>query len=100
MGHVLNQLILNTQYSASRIGGDEFVLLLPNADETSLHSCLNSLQELMHVDNQFHSSHPISLSIGHACSLKDERVEDTMKRADAVMYQKKNAYYAMLNAKC
>ncbi len=97
MGQMLNQLILNTQYSASRIGGDEFVLLLPNADETSLQSCLSSLQELLHVDNQFYSNHPISLSIGHASSLKDERIEDTMKRADAVMYQKKKDYYANLN---
>ncbi len=32
-GELLNQLVQNTQYSACRIGGDEFVILLPGADE-------------------------------------------------------------------
>ncbi|RKG34687.1 sensor domain-containing diguanylate cyclase [Acinetobacter tianfuensis] len=94
MGHVLEQLIKNTQYSASRIGGYEFVILLPNADLTSLNNCLHSLNELMLIDNQFHAAHPISLSIGHACSQPNERLEDTLKRADAVMYHQKRAYYA------
>ncbi len=96
MGSVLNQLISNTQYSASRIGGDEFVLLLPNADETSLQSCLSSLYELIDVDNQYHSSHPISMSVGCACSFGSERIEDTLKRADAEMYRQKKQYYAAI----
>ncbi|OTG90994.1 sensor domain-containing diguanylate cyclase [Acinetobacter sp. ANC 3813] len=94
IGNVLTQLIQNTQYSASRIGGDEFVVLLPNADESSLLNSLKSLQELLHIDNQYHSLHPISLSIGSACSLPNERIEDLLKRADGLMYEKKKAYYA------
>jgi len=35
-GELLNQLVQNTQYSACRIGGDEFVILLPGADEISV----------------------------------------------------------------
>lgn len=42
-GELLNQLIQNTQYSACRIGGDEFVILLPGADEIALHNCLAAL---------------------------------------------------------
>ena len=94
IGNLLNQLIQHTQYSASRIGGDEFVVLLPNADEASLQTSLNSLQELMHVDNQYHSLHPISLSIGSASTLPNERIEDLLKRADALMYEQKKKYYA------
>lgn len=94
IGSVLIQLIQNTQYTASRIGGDEFVVLLPNADESSLYNCLNSLHELMHVDNQYHSAHPISLSLGCASSELDERIEDTLKRADAQMYLQKKSYYS------
>jgi len=52
MGNVLTQLIQNTQYTASRIGGDEFVVLLPNADEASLQSSLRSLHELMLIDKR------------------------------------------------
>ncbi len=35
-GELLNQLVQNTQYSACRIGGDEFVVLLPGADEIAV----------------------------------------------------------------
>lgn len=96
MGNVLNQLIQNTQYTASRIGGDEFVVLLPNADEPSLKNCLDSLHELMYIDNQYNSTIPISLSLGHASSTLGERIEDTLKRADAAMYLQKKAYYMRL----
>lgn len=96
MGNVLNQLIQNTQYTASRIGGDEFVVLLPNADEPSLQNCLDSLHELMYIDNQYNSTIPISLSLGHASSTLGERIEDTLKRADAAMYLQKKAYYMRL----
>lgn len=97
MGNVLTQLIQNTQYTASRIGGDEFVVLLPNADEASLQSSLRSLHELMLIDNQYHSIHPISLSVGHASSRPNERIEDTLRRADKHMYMQKKQYYARLN---
>ena len=48
----------------------------------------------MHVDNQYHSLHPISLSIGSASTLPNERIEDLLKRADALMYEQKKKYYA------
>ncbi|UNW05217.1 sensor domain-containing diguanylate cyclase [Acinetobacter indicus] len=35
-GELLNQLVQNTQYNACRIGGDEFVILLPGADEIAV----------------------------------------------------------------
>ncbi|WP_151707079.1 GGDEF domain-containing protein [Acinetobacter sp. TUM15064] len=94
VGSILNQLIQNTLYSASRIGGDELVILMSGADEAALHNCLHSLHELIHVDNQFYSSQPISLSIGSATVRENERIEDMLKRADQLMYQQKNQYYA------
>ena len=93
IGNILNQLIQHTPYSASRIGGDEFVVLLPGADEAALQNCLQSLQELLSVDNQFYANQPISLSIGHATNLPHERIEDMLKRADLDMYQQKKNYY-------
>ena len=93
MGNILNQLIHQTLYSASRIGGDEFVVLLPGADESALHNCLQTLQELLLVDNQFYSSQKISLSIGHTTHQAGEHMEDMLKRADLLMYEQKRAYY-------
>ena len=67
---------------------------MSGADEAALHNCLHSLHELIHVDNQFYSSQPISLSIGSATVRENERIEDMLKRADQLMYQQKNQYYA------
>ena len=88
------KLIENTQYSASRIGGDEFVVLLPAADEAALNHCIESLHELLMVDNQFNNHQPISVSVGTATSQPNERVEDMLKRADTAMYEHKKTYYA------
>jgi len=93
MGNILNQLVQQTLYSACRIGGDEFVVLLPGVDEAALQNCLQSLQELLFVDNQFYSHQPLSLSTGYATNKDGERMEDMLKRADMIMYQEKRDYY-------
>ena len=93
MGNILNQLVQQTLYSACRIGGDEFVVLLPGADEAALQNCLQSLQELLFVDNQFYSHQPLSLSTGYATNKDGERMEDMLKRADMIMYKEKRDYY-------
>ncbi len=93
MGNVLTQLVQQTLYSACRIGGDEFVVLLPGADEAALQNCLQSLQELLFVDNQFYSLQPLNLSTGYATNKDGERMEDMLKRADLAMYQDKRNYY-------
>ncbi len=82
MGNILTQLVQQTLYSACRIGGDEFVVLLPGADEAALQNCLQSLQELLFVDNQFYSLQPLNLSTGYATNKDGERMEDMLKRAD------------------
>lgn len=69
------------------------MVLLPRADEAALQNCLHSLQELLHVDNQFYASQPISLSIGHATVREHERIEDMLKCADQMMYLHKEQYY-------
>jgi len=97
IGNVLNQLVQQTPYSACRIGGDEFVVLLPGADEAALQNCLQSLEELLLVDNQFYSSQPILLSIGSATNQDGESMEDMLKRADMTMYQNKRNYYLTNN---
>ncbi|VCX09393.1 putative diguanylate cyclase YfiN [Acinetobacter baumannii] len=89
VGNILNQAIMNTAYTASRIGGDEFVILMPGADEANVLMMLQTIQELFNIDNQYYSSHPISIAIGHATTKENEQVEDMLKRADHHMYQKK-----------
>lgn len=47
VGNILNQAITNTAYTASRIGGDEFVILMPGADEANVLIMLQTIQELL-----------------------------------------------------
>lgn len=96
-GELLNQLIQNTQYSACRIGGDEFVILLPGADEIALHNCLAALQELLLIYSQFHGNQTLNLSIGSATTLLQESIEDMLKRAYQAMYTQKRSYYAQFD---
>ncbi|MEB3766363.1 sensor domain-containing diguanylate cyclase [Acinetobacter sp. MD2] len=99
VGVILNQVILDTKFTASRVGGDEFVILMPNANKEVAQSLLHTIHELVSLDNQFHSSRPISLSIGHATNFADETLEQLLKRADQKMYlNKKHFYQQSVNA--
>lgn len=96
MGNILNRTVHNTNFTASRIGGDEFVLLMQGAMPTSVQSTLMTIQELMNIDNQYYSTHKLSISMGHASTFENESIEDMLKRADQVMYQQKNDFYAYM----
>ncbi|MEB3754409.1 sensor domain-containing diguanylate cyclase [Acinetobacter sp. MD2(2019)] len=93
IGVILNQVVLDTKFSASRIGGDEFVILMPNTTEEDVDGVLHTIYELVNIDNQFHSRLPISLSIGYATSTAHETLEQALKRADEHMYLYKRNYY-------
>jgi diguanylate cyclase (GGDEF)-like protein len=93
VGNVLNQAIENTRYTASRIGGDEFVILLPTATEAETLTVTQTIEELFKIDNQYYASQPISISMGCATSKENESIEALLKRADQQMYQKKQHYY-------
>lgn len=93
MGNILSRTVSHSNYTASRIGGDEFVVLMPGADAQTLDSIMMSIEELLNIDNQYYSSHPIRIAMGHATTFEGENVECMLKRADQVMYQKKKDYY-------
>ena len=81
--------------TASRIGGDEFALLLPGCDERHGAQVVEQLHELLALNNQFHGGAPISLSIGAATGREGERLETVIHRADAQMYAAKREYYTL-----
>lgn len=93
VGHILTQAIQQTSYTASRIGGDEFVILMPGTEETAVMQILQTIYELLNIDNQFYSSQPISIAIGYATTQHNESIEDMLKRADQDMYKKKRDYH-------
>ena len=93
MGNILSRTVSHSNYTASRIGGDEFVVLMSGADAQTLDSMMMTIEELLNIDNQYYSSHPIRIAMGHATTFEGENVECMLKRADQVMYQKKKDYY-------
>ena len=92
-GEVLNALI-EKPYYAARIGGDEFAVLLPGADEGAGEAMMEAIRKLAGVNNRFYPGSPLSFSLGAATGRAGERLEAVTKRADLAMFEEKRAYYA------
>jgi diguanylate cyclase (GGDEF)-like protein len=92
-GEVFDSLV-EKPATVSRIGGDEFAVVLPGIDGTGGEAVLASLAGLIEVNNQYYPDHELSLSIGIATSQPGERLEPVVKRADMQMLQAKRTYYS------
>jgi diguanylate cyclase (GGDEF)-like protein len=79
--------------SVSRIGGDEFAVLLPGADAAAGEAVLASLMELIEINNQFYPDLPLSISAGIATSRPSDRLEQVVKRADMKMLHAKRLHH-------
>lgn len=84
----------DASFHAARIGGDEFALLLPSTDERGGVALIESIRQLIDINNQFYPGAPLSLSVGAATCRAGERLEAAVQRADQAMYEEKRAYYA------
>ena len=77
---------------AARIGGDEFVLLLPNSDVGSAAAVAERLTES--AAERLGDATPVGLCFGVAvCEQGLESLDDVMRRADQALYTKKRARY-------
>ncbi|GGP25102.1 sensor domain-containing diguanylate cyclase [Silvimonas amylolytica] len=92
-GEVFAKAIEAPQY-ASRIGGDEFAILLPGTDERGGQAVIDSVHHLIELNNQFYPGATLSFSMGMATCHRGERLEATVQHADLLMYEEKRAYYA------
>jgi diguanylate cyclase (GGDEF)-like protein len=90
---VLQQVadVLNTFALADRLvgrmGGDEFVVLLPNTDQADAHIVVNQMLRVFQATHdRFQGTVP---SIGVATSLPDDSVDHLLHRADLAMIEVK-----------
>jgi len=81
--------------TTARIGGDEFAVLMPGADERVAQTMLESLQRLAQLNNQYYGHSPISFALGYATGRGGAPLEEVAKRADQMMYQEKRRHHAM-----
>lgn len=92
LGEVLNGAT-SGRNTASRIGGDEFAILMPGADRTAALAVIETISELLKINNQFYSHLPLSIAWGIATSEPGEKLEVMIRRADAAMYEHKRSHY-------
>lgn len=95
-GEILNGAVSAPNH-ACRIGGDEFAVLLPGADAKTAGTMIETIAELLKINNQFYSNAPLSMSYGVATSEVGETIEAVVRRADGLMYDHKKAHYANLD---
>lgn len=78
----------------SRIGGDEFVILLPQFDDRQVSTLAFELRKALKKENVKHPF-PVSVAIGYATKdSQNQTIHDVLALADARMYEDKNAYKA------
>jgi len=74
----------------ARIGGDEFAVIIPNADYNSVKSACSRTREAISEYNLAHPDLPLSISIGYAVSEKMPfNMQELFKEADNNMYKDK-----------
>ncbi len=85
---------METPFHAARIGGDEFAVLMPSTDERGGVAMIETIRQLLDLNNQFYPGSVLSFSMAAATCQQGERLEAAVQRADLLMYDEKRAHYA------
>ena len=75
----------------ARIGGDEFVAIIPNSSEEQAIQVLQRVQDALKNHNLENPDLPLQISLGIATSEPGQPLDLTLKAADANMYAAKRA---------
>ncbi len=74
---------------AARVGGDEFVVLLPETDSRAAGNVCCRIRDAIEQHNRQNPQLPLSISLGRATAAGKEEMADLFKRADDAMYLEK-----------
>jgi diguanylate cyclase (GGDEF)-like protein len=78
---------------AARIGGDEFIVILPNSTMAAANELIERIQSLVVLNNKFYREPELSLSMGAAVSEPGISLEKVISLADNEMYRYKGLYH-------
>lgn len=84
---------IDEEYTVARIGGDEFIIIMPGADAETANTIIERVQSLVAVNNKYYHEPLLSLSLGAATSLSGVALERTISLADNAMYENKGRYH-------
>lgn len=74
----------------SRIGGDEYAVLIENTNETTITNFVNRIRDNIAIHNKRNPELPISISIGYSISENKEiSISEIFSEADNNMYKEK-----------
>jgi diguanylate cyclase (GGDEF)-like protein len=92
-GEVLASATAGQPWCMARIGGDEFVALMPGADERVAAELKARIASMVDLNNQFYPGHHLSMAIGVASAARAAEVEDALHAADQAMFDAKTRHY-------
>lgn len=92
IGEVLTKAI-ESPSCAARIGGDEFIVLLPATDERGALLVQERILSMLELNNQFYPGQTIHVAMGAACGYEGDSMEAVVHRADQAMYAEKIRFY-------
>jgi diguanylate cyclase (GGDEF)-like protein len=77
----------------ARIGGDEFIVIMPDADLEKATELIERIQSLVVMNNKYYREPELSLSLGAAVSGPGLSLEKVISLADNEMYRNKGIYH-------
>lgn len=80
-------------YTLARIGGDEFIIIMPGADAEAASMIMERVQSLIVVNNKYYSEPQLSLALGAATRVDGLSLERVISLADDAMYRNKGIYH-------
>jgi len=84
---------ISNGYIVARIGGDEFIIIMPDADITVAVEQMERIQALVVMNNKYYREPELSLSLGAAVSDPSLSLEKVITSADDEMYKNKGQYH-------
>ena len=93
VGEVLTNATAGHSYCVARVGGDEFVALMPGCDERLARGLKERIESMLELNNQFYSGQRLSMAIGIASCQAAGELEEAAHRADQAMFVAKEQYY-------
>ncbi len=92
-GEVLTSATAGYPYCVARIGGDEFIALLPGCDERVAVGLQERIVSMIELNNQFYPGQNLSMAVGIAACASAGQVEAALHAADQAMFHAKARFY-------